>query len=206
MTNSLAAIALALVATVSGAQAATLVNGSFETPATPIGSFAELSSGSAAIDGWTVGGDGVDWIGSYWQNADGNRSIDLNRRGAGSLSQDINGLVVGRQYDISFALAGNPAGGTKIKTLTVAVGNDTADFDFDTTGNTRTAMGWVMESFRFTADNVTETLSFISTSSGAWGPALDKVSVSQTAPVPLPAAAWLLGGAVAGLAAIRRKA
>jgi len=205
MTKTLAAIALALAATVTGAQAATLVNGSFEDPLVNVGSFKTLSTGSTQINGWTVDGS-VDWIGSYWTHADGNRSLDMTGSSIGSISQDITGLVIGRQYDLSFALAGNPAGGTKIKTLTVAVGGAAADFDFDTTGKTRTAMGWVMETFSFTANKSTETLTFTSKNTGFWGPALDNVSVSQTAPVPLPAALWLLGGAVAGLAAIRRKA
>ncbi len=205
MTKTLAALALVLAGTVTGAQAATIINGSFEAPSGNVGQFKTLSTGSTEMTGWTVDGS-IDWIGSYWTHADGNRSLDMTGNRIGSISQDITGLVVGRFYDLSFALAGNPVGGTAIKTLTVAVGNQTANFDFDTTGKTRTAMGWVMESFRFTAGNTVETLTFTSRNTGFWGPALDNVSIAQAATVPLPGAAWLLVGAVAGLAAIRRKA
>lgn len=205
MTKFLAALALAFTATVSGAQAATLINGSFEDPSVDVGRYITLTTGSTEIAGWTVDGS-LDWKGTYWDHADGARSLDMNGTWTGSISQNITGLVIGRQYDLSFALAGNPLGPQGIKTLSVRVGAETADFGFDTTGKTRFGnMGWVMESFRFTASNTMETLIFSSKNRGVHGPALDNVSIT-TAPVPLPAALWLLGGAVAGLAAIRRKA
>ncbi len=205
MTKTLAAFAFALATTVTGVQAATLVNGSFEDPLVNVGPFKTLNTGSPYLAGWTVDGS-IDWIGSYWAHADGNRSLDMTGSSIGSISQDITGLVVGRQYDLSFALAGNPAGRPQVKTLNVSVGDEMAEFTFDTAGTSRGNMGWVMESFRFTAGSTTETLTFASKNTGFWGPALDNVSISQTAPVPLPAAAWLLAGAVAGLATIRRKA
>lgn len=206
MTKTLAALALAvfaLAAPVTGAQAATVVNGSFEDPFVKVGTFKTLTTGSTQMTGWTVSGS-IDWIGNLWTHADGNRSLDMTGFSAGSISQTITGLTIGTQYDISFALAGNP--NPEIKTLDVSMGDESAEFTFDTTGKSFRNMGWVMESFRFTADSTSETLTFTSKNTRFWGPALDNVTIAETAPIPLPGAVWLLGGAVAGLAAIRRKA
>lgn len=197
------ALTAALALGGTGLSAATLTNGSFETPLTNVGAFLNLPGGATLIDGWTVGGNSIDWIGSYWQNADGMRSIDLSGGNAGSISQDITDLVVGTRYDLSFALAGNPAGAPAVKTVNVSVGDENADFTFDTTGKTLTEMGWIMETFRFTAGATTERLTFTSLNNTAWGPALDNVSIA--AAIPLPGAMWLLGGAVAGLGMVRRK-
>ena len=174
---------------------------------TSVGSFDTLTAGSNAIAGWTVGAGGIDWIGSLWQHADGDRSIDLSATSAGSIFQDITGLTVGTGYDISFALAGNRQGNPTVKTVNVSVGDENEDFTFDTTGKTFVAMGWVMQSFRFTADDTTERLTFISLNNTAYGPALDNVSIAAvtTAPIPLPAGVVLLGGALAGLGMVRRK-
>jgi hypothetical protein len=49
-------------------------NGSFENGTDP-GSFRTLGVGSAAIEGWSVAGGNVDYIGTYWQPSDGGRSI-----------------------------------------------------------------------------------------------------------------------------------
>lgn len=197
------ALSFALALGGSGLSAATLTNGSFETPLLNVGAFATLPSGSTLIDGWTVGGTSIDWIGGYWQNADGIRSIDLSGGNAGSISQDITGLTIGARYDLSFALAGNPAGGPAVKTVNVSVGDENANFTFDTTGKTLAAMGWVMKTFRFTAGATTERLTFTSLNNTAYGPALDKVSIAAT--VPLPAGVFLLGGALADLGLMRRK-
>jgi hypothetical protein len=65
----------------SSAQAASFTNGSFELGSDP-GSFSTVFQGDGAtITGWLVGGPSgasVDYIGSYWEAADGTRSIDLS--------------------------------------------------------------------------------------------------------------------------------
>ncbi len=89
----LAATTLFLFLTVA-AQAATIVNGSFE--GAPRDPFQTLFGGSTAIEGWTVGGHSVDWIGNHWQAAEGGHSIDLNGSGQGAIAQLLTGLIVGR--------------------------------------------------------------------------------------------------------------
>lgn len=184
----IAAAALALPAT---ANAATIVNGSFESASVnPGGGFLSLGFGSTAITGWTVGGDGVDYIGGYWQAADGTRSIDLSRNGAGSISQTLS-TVIGQSYTVTFALAGNPDGGpgTKVLLTLGTPGGLTQVDTFNVTGaNTRANMGWQTYSYTFRAASTSTTLTFESATNTAFGPALDQVAIAA---VPEPAS-WAL--------------
>jgi choice-of-anchor C domain-containing protein len=188
-----------------------LTNGSFELGTYPGGVFAELGAGATNITGWSIGGGGVDWIGSYWQPADGARSLDLNRLSAGSVSQTFS-TVVGQQYEVSFYLSGNPDGGPALKTIEVAVNGNLQTFSYTTGTNTRPNMLWAPASFTFFADGTTETLTFLSTTTGfsgnagfpgAFGPALDNVAVSAV-PELSTWAMMLLGFAGVGLVAYRR--
>jgi choice-of-anchor C domain-containing protein len=195
---------LVLLALGAVANAAPFTNGSFETgPAA--GSFLTLGSGNASITGWTVGGVGVDYIGTYWQAEEGTRSLDLSSTGAGSISQTFD-TILNRVYSVNFWLAGNPTGGPAIKTLRVSAPASQQEYTFNTTGRSRTAMGWVEHEFLFTAASTSTTLTFASLNSTAYGPTLDNVSVTplQTI-VPEPSTWMLLGGGLIAVA-LRRKA
>ena len=70
------------------------------------------------------------------------KSLDLNAGVPGGLFQDVP-TQPGRGYAVSFALAGNPCTDPPfVKTLTVTFGGVTQSFQFDTTGTSRTQMGW----------------------------------------------------------------
>lgn len=204
---AVAALALALPAT---ANAAAFINGSFEDASVgnsvpPAGGFSSLNNGSTAIAGWNVAGNGIDWVDTgYWTAADGSRSIDLNQLGAGRIEQTFD-TIAGKLYTVKFALAGNPDGAPTNKTLaSVATGEGGFNtYSFDTTGNTRSAMGWVTKTFQFKADGSTSTLAFFSTTSGPFGAALDMVSVSGV-PEPTTWAMMILGIGFTG-AALRRR-
>ncbi len=194
--------ALALMATAS--QAVTIVNGSFEAGTFTGAPFDTLAAGNTSITGWSIGGAGVDWIGSYWQASQGNRSIDLSALSAGSLSQSI-ATVIGQRYSVSFDLAGNPTGSPLLKQVVVTInGGDASTFDF-TTGATSTAnMGWVGNTYNFTATSTTSVLKFTSLANTASGPALDNVSISA---VP-EASTWAMliaGFGMVGVSARRRR-
>jgi choice-of-anchor C domain-containing protein len=195
------ALAVALPAT---ANAAAFINGGFENASVnPGGGFATLGTGSTAIDGWTVLGNSVDYIGGYWQPAEGNRSVDLNGTKSGGIQQTFD-TTEGKQYKVTFSLAGNPDGGPIQKIVsTVANGNASQSYFFDTTGQTRSNMGWKQFSYIFTADGATTTLGFTSSIAGAYGAALDAVSVSGV-PEPTTWAMMILGIGFAGVA-MRRK-
>ena len=65
---------------------AAIDNGSFEKGDNP-GSKTRLSKGSTDIDDWKVTSGNIDYVGSYWEAASGDRSIDLNGTKKGAISQ-----------------------------------------------------------------------------------------------------------------------
>jgi choice-of-anchor C domain-containing protein len=198
-----------LLATVAGLLAGACVlsatpfsNGSFESGVDP-GVLAALPNGSTAISNWiVVGGGGVDYIGTYWQAAQGTRSVDLNGSGPAMLSQTFD-TIINIPYTVTFALAGNPDGPPASKDIRVTAALDSATFTFDVTNTTIDAMGWVYKTFTFTPVASTTTLTFESFTQGGYGPAIDDVSVSA-APEP-GTTAMLLGGLALGLVGLRRK-
>jgi len=195
--------ALLLAITIANAQAAFFVNGSFESatvdPNNSAFGFVEFNAGDTSIIGWIVDRDNIDYIGSYWQASNGARSIDLDGLRPGSISQTFD-TVIGSTYQVGFDLAGNPDGPPTIKRLQVSAGNDSAIFQFDITGIGGCSpgcggqsMGYQHHSFFFTATAPTSTLRFSSLSppDGAFGPALDNVTIAL-APVPEPSLSALL--------------
>jgi choice-of-anchor C domain-containing protein len=214
MKRHLLAIAAATsIGLCSSANAAFFQNGSFELGIANIGQFTTLNAGdNASITGWTVGTGNIDYIGTYWTSVDGNRSLDLNGLVPGSIFQTFD-VVTGQTYQVTFDIAGNPAGGPTLKTLTTSTNETIVLPSFNTTGKTLANMGWTPVSFNFTATGPTETLTFLSTTttdSGvnglptAFGPALDNVSVTAV-PEPSTWAMMILGFLGVGLASYRRK-
>jgi len=199
------------VASTSTSSAGLIVNGGFEaggySPTQPGADYMTLNAGSTALTGWQIGGSGVDWVGTYWQASQGTKSIDLSSTGIGWISQTI-ATTANTAYRLSFDMAGNPEGGSgvsKIKNMLVTLGGASGAFQmytFDTTGKTKTDMGWLPLTLSFVAQGPSTTLTFMSLEPGAYGPAIDNVDVAT---VPIPPAAWLLGSGLLGLVAIRRK-
>lgn len=173
-----ASLTLSLVG-VSVAAGPAIVNGSFETGTNP-GAFVQLSAvDSTTIQGWTVSAGTVDYIGTYWQAADGARSIDLSGTTAGAIRQSF-ATTVGATYKVTFSMSGNPAGGAGTKTMTVDAGGTPTGFSYEVGAvnpPTLADMKWVTKTFSFTATAATTTLTFTSTTSGSFGPALDNVRV-----------------------------
>lgn len=184
--------ATAAVALSGGAFAATIINGSFETGVPDPGAFATLDAGSTNVDGWTVGGAGIDYIGSYWFAQDGVRSLDLSALGAGSVSQDL-ATAIGGRYAVTFFMSGNPEGAPGLKTLIASAGAASQTFTIDASAFSSPNIVWTPFTFNFTATAATTTLTFTSGVDTAFGAALDNVAITA---VPEPAS-W--GMLIAGL-------
>jgi len=191
----------------SGAQAATIVNGSFENstvdPNSDPNHFVTLAPGSTAIDGWLVGPGSIDYIGTYWQAQDGGRSIDLNGTSPGTISQMLDSLA-GQYYTISFYASKNPDGGDPNRVGTVSFGGNTATFEYGLP-NDRTNMNWQLYTYTFLG-NGNDVLSFAgdgTTGACCFGPALDNANISN-APEPSTWAMLLLGFVGIGMV-MRRK-
>ncbi|MGH7175386.1 MAG: choice-of-anchor C family protein [Minisyncoccia bacterium] len=186
----------ALAAAAPAFAAVSITNGSFETGTSP-GSFLTVSSGGTDITGWNVDSGSVDYIGSYWQAADGTRSLDLNGTTTGSVSQAL-ATDIGATYQVTFSLSGNPDNSTDpsfasptTKVVTAdATGASPQSYSYDTVaqGNSTSDMKWQTESYTFVATGTSTTLSFASQIPGASGPALDNVAITETATPPPPAA------------------
>ncbi|MBK7006395.1 MAG: choice-of-anchor C family protein [Burkholderiales bacterium] len=166
------------------------------------GSFATYSAGSLDLTGWTIEEGSVDLINNYWQPSSGDYSLDLSGNGDGVISQAFD-TVVGTTYTVSFDMAGNPDDSDKVKTVQVGLSQQPL-YTFDTTGRTRTDMGWVTQSFTFTAVATSSTLHFASVQDSAYGVALDNISVTAV-PEPETYAMLLAGLGLIGTLARRRK-
>jgi hypothetical protein len=93
----------------------------------------------------------IDRLFSYWQNADGDVSLDLNALGMGGGVVQSVSLLQGETYTLSWALAGNPEGqGPAIKQMQARAGAALSPlFAFDVTGRNRLNMGWTTVSWTF---------------------------------------------------------
>lgn len=159
-----------------------LTNGGFEDNGTYVDNgsgFQQLDSPNASIEGWTVDAGSVDWVGTYWPAPEGAMSIDMSGADAGTISQTFD-TTIGNTYMVAFLLSGNPAGPPALKTLEVsATGGTVAMYSHDTTGTDVTNMVWAPQTYSFLATSASTTLTFASTTTGAFGPAVDDVTVTE---------------------------
>jgi choice-of-anchor C domain-containing protein len=202
----------AMVALATSARADFITNGSSETstgPAIPGTGIQTLPGGNTTLTGWTVTGGSVDYIDYngdiYWEAAEGRRSIDLNGNNPGGILQTVTGLTIGAVYELTFALAGNPDAGGGIKNLDVSVtGGLTTGYSFDSTGQSHSDMGWVTETYFFTAVSTSAIVQFVSTTLGDKGAAIDDVHLElvRDPSVPVPASLALLLTGLPGFAGL----
>ncbi len=166
-------------------------NGSFENQVVA-GNFATLNTGDTTLTNWTIDSGSVDHIRDYWLASDGVQSLDMNGISAGSISQTLT-TIPGATYNVAFDLSGNPenSGDSNLSSQSnkvlraSATGVASQDFTYDTSTklNSLVDMKWEANVYSFTATTTNTTLTFASQIGGAFGPALDNVSITETLPV-----------------------
>lgn len=207
---TLAIVGVGLCAT--SVQANLVQNGSFELGTNP-GVFSTVGVGGSNITSWQVATGSVDYIGSYWQAGNLNRSIDLNGNAPGSIFQVVT-TQVGQLYRLTFLMSGNPdPGGSNANSLfrlnASAVGSDSnvnlnQNFDYQQ-NHSLGSMNWLEHTITFVASSTSTTLSFTAVlpPGNGFGAALDHVRLEA---VPEPFTMALMGGAaVAAFARVRRR-
>ena len=172
------------------AHANLITNGSFELGSYSGGSaYNTLAAGSTAITGWTVKSGSIDWINTYWQASDGQRSLALAGLYPHGVISTIFSTLPGETYRVQFDMAGNPDR-DYVKTM-VAVNavsapdsNNTVQnynrivtailmdepepiptsssqvYTFVQTGHTKQNMGWESKFFDFVAQSASTELLF----------------------------------------------
>jgi choice-of-anchor C domain-containing protein len=157
-----------------------LSDGGFESPVVPPHTFHTYFAGES-VGPWTVTSGSVELNGAgFWQSADGDQSLDLDGADTGAISQTFATNLL-TTYRVSYSLAGNPDDIPAVKTGKVVVNGRVAqNFSFDTTGTSRTNMGYVTKAFTFLSAGTSAKLEFVSTTTpGGYGPVIDKVSVAS---------------------------
>jgi choice-of-anchor C domain-containing protein len=155
----------------------------FETPVVAPHTFSELSAGQM-IGPWTVTPNNVDLNGEgFYQAADGVQSLDLSGNSTGGVERSFDTVSLPLPlftYTVTYCLAGNPDGGPAVKTGQVLVDNAVVqNFSSDTTGKSRSNMGYQLQKFSFTSAGPTAKVEFRSTTNTVYGPVIDKVTFTK---------------------------
>lgn len=180
-----------------------LINGSFENYGGP-----GNSNIGMGLDGWTIGNaGGIDIVFStgvvptYWHAAQGDVSISLSYFGPDSVTQSI-ATTPGKQYHLTFSMAAEIYGGPATRTMNVLWNNAVIGSpSFQYTGQGPENMGWTEFSFDVVGTGA-DSLSFLATSAGPYGPTLDNVSLIV---VPEPTTASLIALGLIGCGLAKRR-
>lgn len=165
-------------------------DGGFETPVVaPPGADHQTFTDGQNLGPWLVstpvgqtpGSGEVDLTNNLdFQPYEGKQSLDLNGLAPGAVSQTFE-TTRNTAYTVTYALAGNVDGPPAIKTGDVRIdGQLFQKFSFDTTGKTKTNMGWVKHALTFVATGPSTTLTFESTTPADFGPVIDDVNVTRS--------------------------
>lgn len=207
---------ITIMCSFTAAQANIINNGSFETPILATGAYANYTTGSVGIAGWTVFGpsgtnvaliNGLYKEGSYnFPAQDGTQWLDLTGSGANSTEgiQQIVSTTAETTYNLSFGVgnvSGSPYGltstigilvngtlmGSKINSISGSTLN-WQQFDFVFTPNTSSTLVG-LENLNPSADNVN---------------GLDNVSLNPVG-VPKPASIYILGSILIRMSLLKRR-
>jgi hypothetical protein len=150
-----------------------VVNGSFEKPSVPAGSFMDVSVGSTQLTGWRVvgsAGENVSIISGplsqqdvIFNAEDGTQFLDLTGDGSNStegISQVLT-RIVGHEYQVSFYIGTTSGGGGAFGTTSTVRGSfgDNAFSDENSTPDA-TGVNWAKFTHAFVANETSTPLTF----------------------------------------------
>jgi choice-of-anchor C domain-containing protein len=186
--------------------AAPFQNGSFEAGfpiSSPEPCLVTLPSGSTNLTGWTVILGNIDWVApacGVQSQTDGIASVDLvGDQMVGGIQQTFD-TEPGYVYEVRFDLNGNFGGPPVIKPLTVTVAGVVQNYSFDTTGENpgNSASFWTTKVFTFVATGDSETITFVSDTTGQGvnaGAVIDNVRITSGSGLQPPSIAKGFGAA-----------
>jgi len=214
MRSILAVIAIAAVAS---AHANLLVNGGFESPSVPAGTFIHYGTGSTGMTGWTVVGPQVSQIHTtYGEPGLGVTAFNAN---SGLASLDITGggnvgtnagvtqtvaTVAGQLYELSF-FVGKATGGANYSSqsiLDVSIDGGARVSYFNAVNTPVGFVNWIQHSVQFTATSTSTSITFFNGTALGTNNFVGLDDASLTA-VPEPMTCGLL--AIGAAAALRRR-
>jgi choice-of-anchor C domain-containing protein len=155
-----------------------LPDGGFETPrALPPDKGRMLTAGHRALAPWRITAGSVN-VQTYWPVAEGTHTLDLNGVSAGTIEQSF-ATIPGQVYQLLFDYANNPDRPARTATAAVTVTGVGTLLSrvIAHAGSTPRNPKYMRFLATFIADSATTTLSFASTTPGAYGIILDAVSV-----------------------------
>lgn len=176
--------------------------------ASSLAAFTLIENGdfSSGLDGFGVYND----AGTTFSNNNGTGLIDGAGWGGGFVYKDdapslaSMGLTAGETYTFQFDMLSGAAGTTGIKVeswLNGAALDNSGEIDFDGNG-----VDFQTYTYDYTINAAADSFKIVLLGNVAAQTSFDNVGiiVPDTTAVPVPAAAWLFGSALAGLVAVRR--
>lgn len=201
----------AALALTSGAQAITVVNGSFEDGVAigPSGTTALATGDVTSLTGWKVLSQGIDYVdSSLWAASKGSRSVDLSALTVGGVVQRVFGFTVGERYRLKVDVSANPfdtAVRPRDKRFLIGVsGIAPVVYDYQLgTANTASNMLYQTYFYDFTALSASAGIRFQSLVRNDYGVVIDNVRISAV-PEITTWSMMLVGLACVGFSARRR--
>jgi len=176
-------LGMSVVALTGVAEAAPFTNGSFELP--PPATSNSFARTGTQVTGWTVTANDVDLVATFWTPQDGSRSLDLNGVAPGTICQTFD-TTAGTSYTVGYWMSRNAAQGLASASMTTSITGGPSQNVTHKAAWTPANPNWQFRSLAFTAGaGTSSTLCFASNVAGAFGPAIDNVTIAEVLPVPL---------------------